>query len=85
MSQSFRLELLHPVRFVRALKLAWSSSPRWTAVSLGLVALQSGLPLLSLYLYKLIIDAIESGLSGGAVDGGHVTWLVLLATATALR
>jgi ATP-binding cassette, subfamily B, bacterial len=85
MSQSFRLELLHPVRFGRALKLAWSSSPRWTTISLGLVALQSGLPLLSLYLYKLIIDAVESGLSGeAAVDGGRVTWLVLLAAATAL-
>jgi ATP-binding cassette subfamily B protein len=84
MSSRVRLDLFHPSRFGRALRFAWDSSPRWMAASLGLVVLQAGLPLLSLYLYKLIIDTVEAGVSAGAVDLGRVAGLIALAAAGAL-
>jgi ATP-binding cassette, subfamily B, bacterial len=79
-----RLAFFHPKHFGRALRLAWDSSPQWILVSLGLVIFQSALPLLSLYLYKLIIDAVEAGISTGIGNLGHVIRLILLALAGAL-
>jgi ATP-binding cassette, subfamily B, bacterial len=79
-----RYELFHPSRFGRALKLAWESSPRWMAVNIAIAVLQSGLPLLSLYLYKLIIDAVEQGLAAGDVSFRYVGYLIAAAAAGGL-
>lgn len=46
----------------RALGIVWRSSPRWTLVSLGLLAVQGVLPLAGLYLLKLLIDSLTIGL-----------------------
>ncbi len=47
----------------RAVHLVWQSSPRWTALSIGLLAVQGILPVLSLYLIKLLIDAVTAAVA----------------------
>ena len=47
----------------RALILVWDSARGWTTAGLGLMAIQAFLPLLPLYLIKLIVDAVTAGIS----------------------
>ncbi len=47
----------------RALHLVWQSTPSWTIASIALLVVQGILPLLSLYLTKLMVDAVSTGLS----------------------
>ena len=46
------------LRLGRALKLVWSIAPRWTAASVALTVLQGVLPLATVWLMKLIVDAV---------------------------
>jgi len=57
-----------PARIFRAAALVWKSTPGLSVVQLAFVAVQAFLPLLSLYLLKLIIDTLTAGigLAGGA-------------------
>ena len=50
-------------RFVPALRLVWKSSPNWTLIRLVLIILTGLLPLASIYLTKLLVDAVTAGLS----------------------
>lgn len=50
------------VRFIPALRLVWQSSPYWTIFRTILVSIQGILPLLSIYLTKLIIDRVTTQL-----------------------
>lgn len=50
-------------RFVPALRLVWKSSPNWTLIRLVLITLTGLLPLASIYLTKLLVDAVTAGLS----------------------
>src|SRR5437763_510343 len=59
---------------VRAFVLAWAAAPRLATASAALVVVQSLLPLVGLYLVKLIVDAISAAVGRG-----------LPADATALR
>ena len=72
-------------RMSRAVRLVWTSSPGWTTASIALVVVQSGLPLVQLYLLKLIVDAV-AGLvradEGAAFQ--RIAWLVGFAAAAAL-
>lgn len=54
------------LRLGPALRLIWQSAPGWTVLSLALVAVQATLPLLGLYLLKLVVDAVSGG---GAASG----------------
>ena len=69
----------------RAVRLVWTSSPGWTTASIALVVIQSGLPLVQLYLLKLIVDDV-AGLV--RADGGaafqRIAVLVGLAATAAL-
>ena len=49
--------------FTRALTFAWQSAKGWLIVSAVLTAVQGLLPLLQLYLTKLMVDAITAGVS----------------------
>jgi ATP-binding cassette subfamily B protein len=64
----------------RALRIVWQSGPGWTIASLALVLVQGVLPLASLYLMKLVVDAVTAGLA--AADKGaafsHVASLIVL-------
>jgi ATP-binding cassette subfamily B protein len=69
----------------RAVRLVWASSPTWTTASVALVVVQSGLPLLQLYVLKLIVDAV-AGVLQGHVDTEFrpVAVLVVMAGSVAL-
>jgi len=71
----------------RALGLVWRSAPGWTIVSAALIVVQSAATLASLYLIKLIVDAVAAGVGPEASpDAGfdQVLLLVALAGAVAL-
>lgn len=55
-------------RFVPALKLVWQSSPAWTIARIALIVLQGLLPLASIYLVKLLVDAITGTEGLGNVE-----------------
>ena len=60
----------------RAIVLVWDSAKAWTTAGLGLMAIQAFLPLLPLYLIKLIVDAVAAGIS--ATDKAATLRQVLL-------
>jgi ATP-binding cassette, subfamily B, bacterial len=66
---------------VRAIRLVYRSTPGWTFLSAALRAAQGILPLLSLYLMKLVVDAVARGLAtpnpGAAF--GQIAFIVILA------
>ena len=70
----------------RALRLVWQSGPGWTIASLALVLVQGVLPLASLYLMKLVIDAVTAGLAAPDKEAafGRVVFLIILTGAVAL-
>jgi ATP-binding cassette subfamily B protein len=81
---------LKPLR--RAVGLVWESARGWTVAGAVLVVVQGLLPLLSLYLTKLTVDAVTAGIRSPDKEGAlarvllwiALTGLVALATA-ALR
>jgi ATP-binding cassette, subfamily B, bacterial len=79
-------EKLRMIRLGRPLSLVWRAARGWTLVSVLLLCLQAGLPLLQLYLMKLTVDAVAAGI--GAPDKGaalnQVVFLVCLTGAAAL-
>lgn len=58
-----QLQLLTNLK--RALRLVWQSTRLWTTLNLILLLIQGLLPLLSLYLMKLIIDSVTAAVSEG--------------------
>jgi len=50
------------LRLKSAVSLVWQCAPGWTVTHLMLLALQGALPLLSLYLMKLVVDRVTSSL-----------------------
>lgn len=83
--QSLKRRIKYPLRLGHAIRLVWRSAPGLTATSYALGVVQGVLPLLTLYLMKLVIDAVTSGLA--SPDKGqafrHVAfyigcWVVLL-------
>ena len=73
------------LRIGRALRLVWASSPRWTSLGLGLVLVQALLPLLALYLTKLVVDAVAAGARDPSAGGfGEVLVLIGLAALVGL-
>ncbi|HAJ58093.1 MAG TPA: ABC transporter ATP-binding protein [Cyanobacteria bacterium UBA8543] len=80
------LKIRQALQLRRGLHLVWQSSPGWTVASLALLVVQGTLPLLSLYLTKLMVDAVSTGLTttNKAAVLGHVTTLVVLAGVVAL-
>lgn len=51
------------LRLLRAVRLVWESGPGWTAATVVLTFIQGILPLISLYLIKLVVDTVAAGLS----------------------
>lgn len=79
-------KIKHGLHLERALRLVWQSAPGWTAANFGLMLLQGLLPLASLYLMKLIVDAVTAGLAAPDKHAAltRLVWLILLAAAAAL-
>ena len=60
--ESARLKIQRTLRLDFALRLVWQSAPGWTMASLALLVVQGALPLVSLYLMKLVVDAVTTAL-----------------------
>lgn len=71
-----RIQTLFDIR--RAITLVWASAPGWTLASSILIVLQGILPLATLYILKLIIDAITAGITSRPVEGSFGAILPLL-------
>jgi ATP-binding cassette subfamily B protein len=68
-----------------ALRLVWQGAPRLTAVSIALTILQSLPSTLTLYLNKLIIDAVVTGVrSADKIAAGRHVLLLIAATGVAM-
>ena len=50
--------LINTLNLYKAVRLVWNSSPKNTLAGIGLIIIQGILPLLSLYLIKLIVDEV---------------------------
>jgi ATP-binding cassette subfamily B protein len=61
--ESVKLKIQQALRLDFALRLVWQSAPGWTMASLGLLIVQGVLPLVSLYLMKLTVDAVTTALA----------------------
>jgi ATP-binding cassette subfamily B protein len=73
------LEIGRLVRLRRALRLVWESSPGWTLTSGALVTVQGLLPLATLYLLKLVLDAVTAGLASGDAATAFRTTAIYIA------
>ncbi len=82
MSFSPKLQRLLLMR--RAVGLVWQSAPGWTLVSLVLLIAQGLLPLASLYLLKLIVDAVTAALKSSQPDFNQTLWLIVAMGAVTL-
>ena len=65
-----RLKMLRTLQLGRAFHFVWQSAKGWTIANGFLLVVQGVLPLLPLYLMKLTVDAVSSGLA--APDRGLV-------------
>ncbi len=85
-TESILLKFRRTLELGRTLNFVWQSAKGWTLLNGLLLIIQGLLPLLPLYLTKLIVDAVSSGIS--APDKGvaiqHLLWLVALMGAVAL-
>ncbi|MCL4503937.1 MAG: ABC transporter ATP-binding protein/permease [Deltaproteobacteria bacterium] len=79
-------KIRHSLHLERALRLVWQSAPGWTIANFGLILIQGLLPLVSLYLMKLIVDAVTGGLAAQGKPEAlqRVLLLVVIAAAAAL-
>ncbi|MGA9349079.1 MAG: hypothetical protein WBW48_09780, partial [Anaerolineae bacterium] len=84
--ESVRLRIQRALQLKRAVRLVWQSAPGWTMASLALLVVQGPLPLLSLYLMKLVVDTVSAGLAAPdkGVAFGRVALLVGLTGAVSL-
>lgn len=83
--ESVRPKILRTLRLGRALRFVWRSAKGWTIASGILLVVQGILPLLPLYLMKLIVDAATAGLAApdkGAVFRQVLFLVVLMGAAT---
>jgi ATP-binding cassette subfamily B protein len=81
---------LAKIEIRRALQFVWESGPRWTIANIVLIIIQGVLPLLPLYLTKLVLDEVASTLTlpeeaKMAAFGRIATLIGLLAMATLLN
>jgi ATP-binding cassette subfamily B protein len=83
---SIKQKIRRALRLGRAVRFVWQSAKGWTIANGILTVVQGILPLLPLYLMKLMVDAVTAGLA--ASDKGaafkHVLLLVGLMGAATL-
>ncbi|NQU06517.1 MAG: ABC transporter ATP-binding protein, partial [Calditrichaeota bacterium] len=83
---SLKSRIVQSLRLGRAFKLVRQSAPKLTVANLVLVIVQGILPLLTLYLMKLVVDAVTEGLAAPdkVMAFKNVLWLIILAGAITL-
>ena len=84
--QSFRNKIKEAIRLDRAVRFVWKAGPGWTISSLALLFFQGLLPLLALYLMKLIVDGVTASLTAPdkTVAFKYVGFLIACAAGVAL-
>jgi len=85
-NDTLKQKVTYALRFDRAVRFVWEAGPGWTIASLVLVFFQGALPLLALYVMKLIVDAVTFALASPDKDAAfrHVALFIGLAVAVAL-
>jgi ATP-binding cassette, subfamily B, bacterial len=58
--------------------MIWRSAPGWTSLSAVVIAIQSAVTLASLYLLKLIVDAVAAGIAPETADDAGFNRAMLL-------
>src|SRR5512140_3827202 len=71
--------LLGALRLKRAVALVWQSARGWTVAGLVLMAVQGALPLASLYLTKVVVDAVAGGAKAAKPHAAFVHAVLLIA------
>ncbi len=64
--------------FRKALNLVWESAPGWATINIVISVLQSFLPLVLLYLLKLLIDEITLAVSSGTSSANIIPMIVVV-------
>ena len=59
-------------RMNRTLAFVWRSGPGWTIANASVILLSAALPMVFLYVIKLLIDLITEAMAGGAPPDGVV-------------
>ena len=62
-AESIKLKTQRALQLGRTVRFVWQSAKGWTIANSLLIAVQGVLPLLPLYLMKLIVDAVTTGLT----------------------
>lgn len=75
-AESIPLKIRSALQLGRALRFVWQSAKGWTMANGVLLVVQGVLPLLPLYLMKLMVDAVTAGLATPDKDGAF--WQVFL-------
>ena len=79
---SAKLKIQRTLQLERALRFVWQSAKGWTIANGVLLMVQGVLPLLPLYLMKLMVDAVTAGLAApdkGVALRQVVLFIVLMA------
>jgi len=81
-----RKKIKQALRIDRAIRFVWEAGPGWTIASLALVFFQGALPLLALYVMKLIVDAVTFAMTAPDKTAAfrHVALLIGLAIGVAM-
>lgn len=82
--KSLRSKIASSLDVRPALAIIWQSGRGWAVATFALLLLQGLLPLVHLYLLKLIIDAVEAGLDNGTQDFSTIGTLIAIAGGVAL-
>ncbi|MFH2219778.1 MAG: ABC transporter ATP-binding protein [Pseudomonadota bacterium] len=85
-NDTLKQKVKHAMRLDRAMRFVWEAGPGWTLVSLALTVFQGALPLLALYVMKLIVDGVTVAMAAPdrTVAFRHVVLLIVLAIGVAL-
>ena len=68
--------------FRAALNLVWESSPGWATANILVSVIRSFLPLMLIWLLKMLIDAItRAATAGSGVDSENIIWMILAVVA----
>ncbi len=83
-SNILKLKIQQTLRLLPALRLVWQSSPGWTIARIVLLIIQGILPVISIYLTKLIIDNVAANLTNVDKEIAFEQVLFLIALAGAI-
>ncbi len=79
-----RPKIADALRLADAVRLVWRAAPGWTALNAVLAVLQGIVPLLAVYLMKLIVDTVTAGIADADHAAAFRTAAMYVALAAAV-